>query len=109
MQLEHGQGKGESEMGRKLAIGLLVLLGSLCAATWGNAASGPEIDANVHVRDLSLDHEPAGGLYFEAVTKAGELHLLAHARLARVLTERRWSTAARFVDRFDRTDGYAVA
>jgi uncharacterized protein YprB with RNaseH-like and TPR domain len=25
------------------------------------------------------------------------------ARLARVLTERRWSTAARFVDRFDRT------
>ena len=41
----------------------------------------PEIDANVHVRDLSLDHELAGGLYFEAVTKDGQLHLTGHSDL----------------------------
>ena len=41
----------------------------------------PEIDANVHVRDLSLDHELTGGLYFEAVTKAGQLHLTGHSDL----------------------------
>ena len=41
----------------------------------------PEIDANVHVSDLSLGHEMAGGLYFEAVTKAGQLHLTGHSDL----------------------------
>ena len=41
----------------------------------------PEINAAVHVRDLTLDHELAGGLYFEAVTKGGELHLSGHSEL----------------------------
>ena len=41
----------------------------------------PEIDANIHVHDLTLDHELAGGLYFEAVTKAGELRLTGHSDL----------------------------
>ena len=41
----------------------------------------PVINAAVHVRDLTLDHELAGGLYFEADTKNGELHLTAHSDL----------------------------
>jgi translocation and assembly module TamB len=41
----------------------------------------PEINAAVHVRDLKLDHELAGGLYFEAVTKGGQLHLTGHSDL----------------------------
>lgn len=39
----------------------------------------PEIDANVHVRDLTLDHEAVGGLHFEASTKAGQLRLTGHS------------------------------
>ncbi len=41
----------------------------------------PVLDANLHVRDLTLDHELAGGLYFEATTKNGELHLTGHSNL----------------------------
>jgi lipid-binding SYLF domain-containing protein len=76
-----GQRKGESEMGRKLAVGLLVLLGSLCAATWGNAASGPEIDANVRAtmgeffREVPSSYELANKavaiLVFPTIVKAG--------------------------------------
>jgi len=43
----------------------------------------PEINAGVHVRDLTLDHEPSGGMYLEAVTKGGELHLSGHSDLLR--------------------------
>jgi translocation and assembly module TamB len=39
----------------------------------------PVIDASVHVRDLTLDHELAGGLYLEATTKDGQLHLSGHS------------------------------
>jgi len=41
----------------------------------------PEINAAVHVRDLALDHELAGGLFFDAVTKAGELRVTGHSDL----------------------------
>jgi DNA polymerase elongation subunit (family B) len=59
----------------------------------------------VGLRAIEVDRERIHELSHEA------LHAYAanDARLARVLTERRWPTAARFVDRFDRTDGYAVA
>lgn len=43
----------------------------------------PVINTAVHVRELTLDHELAGGLYFEAATKNGELHLTAHSDLPR--------------------------
>jgi translocation and assembly module TamB len=41
----------------------------------------PEINAGVHLRDLTLDHELAGGIYLEAVTKGGELRLTGHSEL----------------------------
>ncbi|HET6180898.1 MAG TPA: translocation/assembly module TamB domain-containing protein [Candidatus Sulfotelmatobacter sp.] len=41
----------------------------------------PVINAGLHVRDLMLDHELAGGLYFEAATKDGELRLSGHSEL----------------------------
>ena len=39
----------------------------------------PEINAAVHVRDLTLDHELEGGLDLEAATKGGEMHLSGHS------------------------------
>jgi len=41
----------------------------------------PAINAGVHVRDLTLDHELAGGVFSEAVTKGGELRLTGHSDL----------------------------
>jgi translocation and assembly module TamB len=41
----------------------------------------PALQADVHVRDLSLDHEPSGGLYLEAVTREGNLHVTGHSDL----------------------------
>jgi translocation and assembly module TamB len=41
----------------------------------------PVVNAGVHVRDLTLDHELAGGLYLEADTKGGELRLTGHSDL----------------------------
>jgi len=41
----------------------------------------PLLSASVHVRDLALDHELAGGVYLEAETKDGELHLSGHSEL----------------------------
>jgi translocation and assembly module TamB len=41
----------------------------------------PVINAEVHVRDLTLDHELAGGVYLEAVTHQGGLHLSGHSEL----------------------------
>jgi len=41
----------------------------------------PQLDASVHVRDLTLDHELAGDLYFEAVTRDGALRLSGHSAL----------------------------
>jgi translocation and assembly module TamB len=35
----------------------------------------PQINADAHVRDVTLDHELSGGLYFKAVTTGHELHL----------------------------------
>ena len=35
----------------------------------------PEINAKVHLRDLTLDQELAGGFDLEAVTRGGELHV----------------------------------
>ncbi|HUA15683.1 MAG TPA: translocation/assembly module TamB domain-containing protein [Verrucomicrobiae bacterium] len=37
--------------------------------------SAPVIQANVHVRNLTLDHELAGGLNLQAVTQRGVLHV----------------------------------
>lgn len=41
----------------------------------------PAINAAVHVRDLTLDHELAGGLYLEAATRNGELRLSGRSEL----------------------------
>ncbi len=39
----------------------------------------PVINAAVHVRDLTLDHELSGGLDLEATTKDGEMHVTGHS------------------------------
>jgi translocation and assembly module TamB len=39
----------------------------------------PVINAAVHVRDLTLDHELEGGLNLEAATKGGEMHISGHS------------------------------
>jgi translocation and assembly module TamB len=43
----------------------------------------PAINAAVHLRDLILDRELAGGLDLQAVTKDGELHLDGHSQFPR--------------------------
>jgi len=43
----------------------------------------PAINASVQVRDLTLDHELAGGLDVEAATKGGELQLTGHSEFAK--------------------------
>jgi translocation and assembly module TamB len=45
--------------------------------------AAPVINAAVHVRDLMLDHELAGVLDLEAVTKDGELRLSGHSNFPR--------------------------
>jgi DNA polymerase elongation subunit (family B) len=59
----------------------------------------------VGLRTIEVDRERIHELSHEA------LHAYAanDARLARVLTERRWSTASRFVDRFEPSSRAAVA
>jgi translocation and assembly module TamB len=42
----------------------------------------PVIDATAHIRDLKLDHEPAGTFDIEAVTRKGELHLTGQSDFA---------------------------
>jgi translocation and assembly module TamB len=39
----------------------------------------PEINAQAHVRDLTLDHELAGGVFFEAQTRNGEMRIQGHS------------------------------
>jgi translocation and assembly module TamB len=41
--------------------------------------AAPDINAAVHIRDLTLDHELSGALELEATTKGGELHLSGHS------------------------------
>ena len=43
----------------------------------------PVINAAVHARDLTLDHELAGGLDLEAATRDGQLHLSGHSEFLR--------------------------
>lgn len=43
----------------------------------------PVIQAGVHVHDLRLDHEAAGGLYLEGTTQQGNLHLSGRSELIR--------------------------
>jgi len=43
----------------------------------------PSINAEVHVRDLRLDHELAGDLYLQAVTQGHDLHLTGNSHLQR--------------------------
>jgi translocation and assembly module TamB len=43
----------------------------------------PQINADVHVRDLTLDHELSGGMYFNAVTTGHELRLTGHSEFLR--------------------------
>lgn len=54
----------------------------------------------VGLRPIEVDRERIHELSHEAL----HAYAASDARLARVLTERRWSTAARFVDRFERVD-----
>jgi translocation and assembly module TamB len=41
----------------------------------------PVINAGVHVRDFTMDHELAGGVYLEAITQNGELRVSGHSEL----------------------------
>ena len=41
----------------------------------------PSINADVHIRNLTLDHERAGGLDLQAITQAGELHVTGNSHL----------------------------
>jgi translocation and assembly module TamB len=41
----------------------------------------PSINADVHVRNLTLDHEDAGGLDLQAVTQGSELHVSGNSHL----------------------------
>jgi translocation and assembly module TamB len=41
----------------------------------------PAINAGVHVRNLTLDHELAGGLDLQAITEGGELHVTGNSNL----------------------------
>lgn len=43
----------------------------------------PEINAKVHVRDLALDKELAGGFDLEAATRGGELHLSGRSQFSK--------------------------
>lgn len=43
----------------------------------------PSINANVHVRDLTLDHELAGELDLQGVTQGSELHLTGNSHFER--------------------------
>ena len=70
-----------AKMGRKLGVALLILLGSLDVTSWGSAASGPEIDANVRAtlgqffREIPSSRELANKavaiLVFPTIVKAG--------------------------------------
>lgn len=40
----------------------------------------PAINANIHLRDLAFDHEPAGDYIFEAVTQGSELKVSGHSQ-----------------------------
>lgn len=41
----------------------------------------PSIDADVHVRNLTLDHELEGELDLQAITRGSDLHLTGNSRL----------------------------
>jgi translocation and assembly module TamB len=43
----------------------------------------PEISADIHIRDLTVNHELSGGLEVQAVTKGGELQLTGHSEFVR--------------------------
>jgi translocation and assembly module TamB len=43
----------------------------------------PAVQAEVHVRDLTLDQELAGGLYLEAVTHEGALHITGRSEFVK--------------------------
>jgi translocation and assembly module TamB len=45
--------------------------------------NSPSIQGNVHIRDLTLDHERSGGLYIDAVTHQDVLHVTVHSELVR--------------------------
>jgi translocation and assembly module TamB len=45
----------------------------------------PSINADVHVRNLTLDHEVAGDLDLQAVTQGGELHLSGNSQFQKGL------------------------
>ena len=53
----------------------------------------------VGLRPIEVDRTRIHDLNHEAL----HAYASSDARLARVLTERRWGTAARFIDRFDRS------
>ncbi len=46
-------------------------------------SEAPAIDANVHVRELTIDHELVGGLTLRAVSQGGDLQLTGTSQLQR--------------------------
>jgi len=44
-------------------------------------SDAPSINAALHIRDLSLDHELAGGLDLQAITEGSELHVTGNSNL----------------------------
>jgi len=46
------------------------------------SVDSPEINAAVHMRDVTLGAELEGGLYFEAVARGGQLHLTGRSDLS---------------------------
>ena len=47
------------------------------------STNAPVIDADIHVRDLTLDHELAGSLNLQAVTQGSTLHVTGSSQLER--------------------------
>jgi translocation and assembly module TamB len=45
-------------------------------------SEAPDITASVHIDNLTLDHELAGALDLEAVSKGGEVHLAGHSNFS---------------------------
>jgi translocation and assembly module TamB len=51
--------------------------------TGSGTSDAPSVNADVHVRDLILDHELAGELDLQAVTQGSELHLTGNSHFQR--------------------------
>ncbi len=50
------------------------------SAEGSGTLEAPTVDAKIRLRDLELDHEPAGGYTFDAITQGSELHLTGRSQ-----------------------------